>query len=68
MAKLVKTGIENITDHVSEEVSEKKKKYKICQLLYLISSTSPSVKGMRRREEIDNPKRGTVNKTRLFSN
>ena len=29
----------------------------------LISSTSNSVKGMRRREEIDNPKRGTVNKT-----
>ena len=29
----------------------------------LISSTSNSIKGMRRREEIDNPKRGTVNKT-----
>ena len=29
----------------------------------LISSTSHSIKGRRRREEIDNPKRGTVNKT-----
>ena len=29
----------------------------------LISSASHSIKGRRRREEIDNPKRGTVNKT-----
>ena len=54
-------GIENITDHVSEEVSEKKVKDLSANL---ISPTSHSIKGMRSREEIDNPKRGTVNKTR----
>ena len=52
--------MENIPDDVSEEVSEKK----VMDLsANLISSTSHSIKGMRRREEIDNPKRGTVNKT-----
>ena len=52
--------LENIPDDVSEEVSEKKVKDLSANL---ISSTSHSIKGMRRREEIDNPKRGTVNKT-----
>ena len=51
--------MENIPDDVSEEVSEKKVKDLSANL---ISSTSHSIKGMR-REEIDNPKRGTVNKT-----
>lgn len=40
-----------------------KKKVKDLSANYLISSTSHSIKGRRRREEIDNPKRGTVNKT-----
>lgn len=52
--------MENIPDNVSEEVSEKKVKDLSANL---ISPTSHSIKGMRRREEIDNPKRGTVNKT-----
>ena len=51
--------MENIPHNVSEEVSEKKVKDLSANL---ISSTSHSIKGMR-REEIDNPKRGTVNKT-----
>lgn len=50
----------NIPDDVSEEVSEKKVKDLSANL---ISSTSHSIMGMRRREKIDNPKRGTVNKT-----
>lgn len=41
--------MENIPDDVSEEVSEKKVKDLSANL---VSSTSHSVKGMRRREEI----------------
>lgn len=52
--------MENIPDDVSEDFSEKKVKDLSANL---ISSTSHSIKGMRRRAEIDNPKRGTVNKT-----
>ena len=52
--------MENIPDDVSEDFSEKKVKDLSANL---ISSTSHSIKGMRGREEIDNPKKGTVNKT-----